>query len=308
MNRSSALPALMVGVCGVSLLRAQVDVDLAMERDAFLPAEPVEVSVRFANFTGAPLTLGADAEWIQFTVEGVDGRVVTKRSDPPETGEFTLEQATRGKLRWNLTPLFSLEDPGMYRVYATVSLPDGDLQTTTPKVFEIVPGVALHEPREVGVRLPDGTTDRRKYILQQVNFLKKLQLYLRITDPTESRTHAIIALGPTVNFDRPQWVVDRETRFHVLHRATGDLYAYHIFQGDGSLQTRQLWQGDPRPDLVFVNDAGEVGVRRGRRRPDPSDIPAVLPAKSPGPAAAAEIPPPEVPPTNSTSDAPPPPP
>lgn len=296
-------------LCGA--VCAQVDVDLAPSREGavFLPGEPVEMAVRFANFTGGPLTLGAEPGWLQFTVEGLGNRVVTKLSDPSESGEFTLEQATRGTLRWNLTPLFNLEDPGTYRVVATVHLPDGEVRSTPPATFEIVTGVPLHEPREVGVKMPDGSIERRKFILQQVNFFKQLQLYLRITDPSESRTLSIINLGPTYSFDRPQWTVDRETRFHVLHRSSSHLYAYQVFRGDGTLLVRQLWTGE-RPELKILNEAGEVGVRGGQRRPDRSDVPSppatnsvsALPAATPTGAPA-------VPSTGSTkNDAPVPPP
>jgi len=274
-RRRAAILQILVFCATVASLRAQVDVDLALERETFLPGEPIEVAVRFANFSGGPIELGKEPDWLQFTVERVGGQAVNKLSDPQESGSFQLEQATRGKLRWNLTPLFALEDPGAYRVFATVQLPDNEVQTTASLPFDIVMGAALHEPREVGVKLPDGSTERRKYLLQQVNFMKRLQLYLRITDPSESRTHAIVPLGSTVTFDRPQWVVDRETRFHVLHRTTQSVYAYHVFRGDGTLLVRQLYTGDQRPELQIVNEAGEIGVRKGQRRPDPSDIPSV---------------------------------
>ncbi len=289
-------------------VRAQVDVDLVFDRDSFLPGEPVIVTARFANFTGGPLKLGAESGWIQFTVEGIGGRVVTKLDDPRESGEFTLEQSTRGKLQWNLTPLFNLDEAGSYRAVASVRLPSGEVYTTPPANFEIVTGVALHEPREVGVKLPDGTIERRKFILQQVNFLKKIQLYLRITDPNESKTLSITSLGRTVSFDRPQWIVDRETRFHVLHRATGNLYAYHVFRGDGAILVREVWESDTRPELQILNETGEVGVKSGRRRPTSSDIPAASPTNS---VSEVQDPKEGAPATQSpevkTNDAPPPP-
>ncbi|MBL9172715.1 MAG: hypothetical protein JNL10_04200, partial [Verrucomicrobiales bacterium] len=115
--------------------------------------------------------------------------------------------------------------------------------------------------------------ERRKFVLQQVNFLKKLQLYLRITDPTESRTLSITPLGTTVSFDRPQWAVDADTHFHVLHRASGKTYLYHVFQGDGTLLTRQFWEGENRPQLEILNESGEIGVKGGQRRASSSDFP-----------------------------------
>src|SRR5262245_59114401 len=105
-----------------SKAHAQVDLDLVMDRNMFLPAEDIEVGVRMANFTGEPLTLGEDPSWIQFSLSELKGRIAGKLADPPESGIFTLEPATRGTLRFNLTPLFAINDPGVYRVLATIRL------------------------------------------------------------------------------------------------------------------------------------------------------------------------------------------
>jgi hypothetical protein len=285
------LKALLILPCLAFVVQAQIDVDLVLEREFFLPAEPVEVGLRIANFTGDPLKLGAQRDWLQFSVESAKGNVVSKLAEPPESGEFTLQQSTRGTLRWNLTPMFSIDQPGTYRVVATVRLPSGEAYTTLPASFEVIAGVKLNEPREVGVKLPDGTTERRKFILQQVNFLAKVQLYLRITDVAESHTFAVIPLGSTVSFDRAQWVVDRETQFHVLHRATGSQYLYHVFLGDGSIVARQLWarSNEGRPELK-VNDDGLVRVYNAVRISSPGDLPAAKGTNSVGataePAAA----------------------
>jgi hypothetical protein len=289
MNRLAcllALPLLGVAAC------AQVDVDLVLDRQFFLPAEPIEVGVRVANFTGSPLTLGAEKDWLSFTVEEVKGRVVSKLAEPSESGEFTLKQATRGTLRWNLAPLFAIDHPGPYRVVATVRLPSGEVYTTEAANFEIVSGVRLNEPREVGVKMPDGSFERRKYILQQVNFMKKVQLYLRVMDAHETQTFAVTPLGPTVSFDRPQWVVDAESRFHVLHRADSNNYLYHVFRGDGTLTIRQLWASEEgRPELR-VNGEGEVRVFGGVRRPSAADLPASVGTNSVSGTNRTNAPPP----------------
>lgn len=253
---------------------AQVDLDLVLEREVFLPAEDIEIGVRIANFTGAKATFGQESNWLQFMVEGDRGRVVSKLQDPPESGEFTLEQSTRGKLRYNLTPLFSMEIPGNYRVFATLRLPSGEVISSDSKNIEIVQGVKLSEPREVGYTLPDGTIERRKFMLQRATFLKKVQLYARLTDSSESHTYKVIPLGNTVSFDRPEWLADRGTRFHVLHRADSTRYFYHILSPDGTIASRQLWisNGTARPELR-VNEEGEIRVFRATRESYPGDIP-----------------------------------
>jgi len=253
---------------------AQVDLDLVMDRQIFLPSEDIEVGVRIANFSGDPLKLGEDPRWLQFQVEELRGRVASKLQEPPESGEFTLEQATRGKLRYNLTPLFSIGKPGVYRVFSSIRLPSGEEVSSAPNTFEIISGVRLSEPREVGYRHPDGTVERRKFVLQRATFLKKVQLYARLTDASEGHTFKVIPLGSTVSFDRPEWLVDRETRFHILHRADSNNYFYHILTADGSVAVRQLMlsSGDGRPE-IRVNEEGEVRVFGAVRRAYPGDLP-----------------------------------
>jgi hypothetical protein len=111
-------------------------------------------------------------------------------------------------------------------------------------------------------------------VLQRVSFLRKVQLYARVTDESETHTIRVIPLGSTVSFDRPEWIVDRETQFHVLHRADSSHYFYHVLTADGTIQIRQLMIGDgvARPE-IRVNKEGEVRVFGAIRRPYPGELP-----------------------------------
>lgn len=279
MNRLFVLAALFL-LAG--LARAQIEVRATLEREYFLPGETLEVAVRVANFTGGPLTLGTRRDWVRFTVESTDGGVVKRLKEAEETGAFTLEHATAGTLRFDLAPQFALDRPGSFRVVAEVISPAGnETFTSAPARFDIVSGVRLNQDREIGVPMPDGRTERRKYILQQVNFLEKLQLYLRVTDATESRTFKVTPLGGTVSFDPPRWVVDRENQFHVLHRINASQIVYHVFQPDGTLSIRRIYRFvNSKPELR-VNDDGEIAVMGGVRQITRADIPPPQPAEVP---------------------------
>jgi hypothetical protein len=269
------LVAVALAVLFSGWVSAQVDVDLTMARDAFLPAEDIEVGVRISNFTGSPLTLGKEPRWLHFTVERISGGVTERLSEPPESGEFTLEQATRGKLTFNIAPLFRLATPGAYRVSAAVLLPGGEQATSAPKNFEIISGARVSEGREVGWKSPDGTIERRKFIVQKGNFQKKPQLYVRITDASEAHTIKVLPLGNSVSFDRPEWVVDRQTRFHILHRTDASHYLYHIILPDGTIESRQMLINNGSGLTQFrVNDEGEIRVFGAIRRAYPGELPA----------------------------------
>lgn len=269
------VPLLVAALCLGSAARAQIELRLATEREFFLPGEELDVAVKVANFSGGPLTLGEQPDWIRFTVERSDSGVVNKLSEVSESGSFTLEHATVGTLHFDLMPHFVLDRPGNYRVVAQATTPkSAEIYSSEAKSFEIVSGVRLNPDRVLGVTLPDGTIVKRKYILQQVNFLRKLQLYLRVTDGEENRIFKVTKLGPVVTFDPPRWVVDRQNCFHVLHRIDANTSAYHMFEPDGQAVRRELHRYTTTTPELRVNEAGEVAVIGGVRRPSPGDIPA----------------------------------
>lgn len=264
--------------------QAQIELRLSADREFFLTGEDLEVAVKVANFTGGPLTLGEQPDWLRFTVERTDSGVVNKLSEVEESGSFTLPQATVGTVRFNLTPHFALDRPGKYRVVAQAVTPKGpEVFTSEPLAFEIVRGVQLNPDREVGVTLPDGTTARRKYLLQQVNFLRTVELYVRVTDAAESVNVKVARLGRIVTFDPPKWVVDRKSQFHVLHRVDANTSGYHVFQPDGTLVTREFYRFTRTTPELRVNDEGEVAVIGGIRRLTASDIPASRTNRPPEP-------------------------
>lgn len=252
----------------------QVELRLSMEREYFLAGEDLVVAVKVANFSGGPLTFGERPDWLKFSLERSEPGVVNKLSEVEESGSFTLEHATVGTLRFNLTPHFALDRPGNYRITAHATLPNsGEVFISDAKTFEIVRGVQLNPDRVLGVTLPDGSTVKRKFILQQVNFLRKVQLYLRITDGDETVNIKVANLGNLVSFDPPKWVVDRQNRFHVLHRVDAANSSYHLFLPDGTLERRELYRFTASTPELRVNEAGEVAVVGGIRRPSPGDIP-----------------------------------
>ena len=165
-------------------------------------------------------------------------------------------------------------------------------------------GVRLNPDRVLGVTLPDGTTVKRKYILQQVNFLRKLRLYLRVTDGDESTNFKVTNLGNVVTFDPPRWVVDRQNRFHVLHRIDANSSAYHLFETNGQITRRELYRYTTTTPELRVNEAGEVAVIGGVRRPSPGDIPAPGTNRPPAKVTTADLKPEEnaKPPTEPTPE------
>jgi hypothetical protein len=261
-----------------SIAMAQVEVSLKPNQGAYLKGEDITIAVQISNFSGRTLKLGEQADWIRFGVESLDGLVVNRLGEAPESGEFKLETALRGTLHYNIQPLFDLTEAGRYRITASVRIGNDEEVVSNQTHFDIINGARLWE-REVGVPSSDGKTteDRRRFIVQQANYLRSIRLYVRVTDSSESHTYKVLPLGGTISVGRPQFVIDRKSRLHLLHQLGIDDFAYHVITTDGAIVIRQVHTyTDRRPDLR-VNPEGEVAVIGGMRKITASDFPPVEP-------------------------------
>ena len=120
-----------LAVLGVLRVSAQVDVELSLDQEQFLPSESLPLAVKISNRSGQQIHLGAEPDWLTFNVEAVDGFVVIKNAEVPVTGAFDLETGQLGIKRVDLQPYFNLTKPGPlshYRHAADQGLGRGDRQ------------------------------------------------------------------------------------------------------------------------------------------------------------------------------------
>lgn len=250
--------------------RAQVDVKLEFDQNKFLSGEKAEIKVRIANFTGAPIRLGERADWLRFNIENVSGVGVARKADLEETGAFTLKTGARATLRFDLTPMFQIDQVGRYQVSATVFTGAGETHVvTTPVEFEIMHGVVLWE-REFGV--VHGGGERRRYAIVQANYLRRARIFAVITNPEASVTHHVIPLGTVVSFNPPSMALDPQNRLHILHQYGSDDFVHHRIQHDGTVSIRHTYVSRVGRPILGVDGTGDVAVVRATRRPGPSDV------------------------------------
>jgi hypothetical protein len=126
---------------------AQVTVTLTLDQDQFLPSESLPVAVHVTNQSGQPLHLGADPDWLTFSVEAADdpdNSIVVKNSNPPVQGEFELDSSQIATKQVDLQPYFDLRRSGRYRIIATVHIKDWNTEITSPpRGFDVVDGAKL---------------------------------------------------------------------------------------------------------------------------------------------------------------------
>lgn len=271
--------AILVFLMTLSLAPAQVTAEIVMNQDYFLLGETVPVAVRITNRSGQKLKLGEEPDWLTFVIEAHGGIVIPKLSDAPVQGEFTLESGQMATRRVDVTPHFTLDRNGRYRITATVQIKAWDSTITTkPKDFSVINGAKIWS-QEFGMPLPEGMTNTvpevRRYSLEQGNFQRtQLRLYLRVTDAATSRVIKVIQIGPMSSVSKPTYQIDRANNLHILYQHTAHTYLYVMVTPDGEIALRQTHEiMDGRPKLQG-DENGKFQVVGGLRLPSDDDLPA----------------------------------
>ena len=258
---------------------AQVDLELVTDQDQFLPSESLPMAVKITNRSGQRLHLGAEANWLTFNVESLEGGVVIKKAEVPVAGEFDLESSQMATKRVDLQPYFVLNRQGRYKVTATLRIKDWSAQmTSAPKNFDVISGAYLWS-QEFGV--PEATNaspEVRKYTLEQANYLRsQLRLYLQVSDAAESRIYKVTPLGPMVSFSQTEAQVDRASQLHVLWQAGAQMFIYCLVSPNGTVLKRDNYDCFTSRPRLTVSESGFVSVVGGTRRLQPVELPVVRP-------------------------------
>ena len=279
---------------------AQITVEVVLDQRQFLPCESLPVAVRITNRSGQPLHLGADANWLTFSVTAVDKFVATKLADVPVQGEFDLDTSQMATKRVDVAPYFNLSRQGSYRIVATLHIQGWSMEIpSAPETFDVIDGAKLWS-QSFGLPAPAGvanaTPEIRKYTLEQANYLRsQLRMYVQVSDEAERHIFKVRAIGPMVSFSQPEAQLDRLNNLHVIYQSGARVFTYTVVNPDGDIAQQENYDYlDMRPRLR-ADENGNITVIGGVRRVKPIDIPTVqapgqMPAPAPAPATPAPAP------------------
>ena len=257
---------------------AQMTVELSLDQEQFLPNEAVRLAVKITNLSGQPVHLGADPDWLTFSVESDSGFVVIKNGEVPVVEPFDLESSQMATKRVDLQPYFMMGKAGRYKVIATVRIKEWSVTLdSAPKRFDVIGGAELWA-QDFGVMVgTNSAPEPRRYALLKANYLREqLRLYMQVTSRDGARVFKVATLGPLVSFSLPEAKVDRVSRLHVLWQTGAQSFSYLSVSPEGLVGPRDTYDNfNSRPHLA-VNENGDVVVLGGVRRAKPGDLPAVL--------------------------------
>jgi len=283
--------ALLLGLLYPAAAQGTVEVKLPQEQ--FLPGEAVVAAVRITNRSGQKLRLGAEEDWLTFSVESRDGFVVAKLEDPAVIGEFELESSKVATKQVDIAPCFTLTKQGGYLVTANLKIKAWDRELASrPKTFDIINAAKLCE-FEFGLPAQGAATNSepevRKYNLETTS-KGQIRLYLRLTDASGARTFRVFQIGQMVSFSRPEAQLDRISNLHVLYQNGPHSFNYTSFNPEGDLVLRQTYDYAGSRPRLRLNEEGKIAVVGGARREADREVIASSPAIPPdalpkGPAA-----------------------
>ncbi|HEX7652712.1 MAG TPA: hypothetical protein VF607_04350, partial [Verrucomicrobiae bacterium] len=253
-----SLVAVLAGLLAWSVSAQPVTVELSVGQEQYLPGETLTVAAKITNRSGRQLHLGAEANWLTFNVESLDGFVVIKKSEVPVLGPFDLLSSQEATKRVDLAPCFEITKPGRYKITATMRVKDLSAEATSPSTtFDIIGGADLWN-QDFGVPAPSGVPEMRKYTLEKATYVNsQMRLYVQVTDPGEVHVIKTSLLGQMVSFSQPEAQVDRNSVLHVLWQSGAQGFSYCQVNPDGKIIKRDTYDDMGRRPRLGVQDDGE---------------------------------------------------
>lgn len=255
---------------------AQISVDLTFNQEQFLPGEAIPVYVHVTNRSGQSLHLGEDQSWLSFFVQGDDGSVVIRKSEPPVVEPFDLGSSEVAKKRVDLAPYFMLSHTGRYKVSCTVHIKAWNQDITSPpQNFDLIQGAELWSqvfgvPNTAG---PNSPPIARKYTLVEANYLQsQLRLYVQVTSQADGNVIKVLPVGPMISFGQPDAQLDPTSNLHILYQNGASTFSYTVVSPEGEIVTQQMYDYvSIRPRLQQDNN-GNISVYGGVPRVETPDL------------------------------------
>ncbi|HUA64211.1 MAG TPA: hypothetical protein VME24_00085 [Alphaproteobacteria bacterium] len=257
---------------------AQVTVDLTLDQQQFLPGEDLVAIVHVTNRSGQLLHLG-DPDWLSFFIQSSDGSVVAKKSDPPVTGLFDLDNGEVAIKRVNLGPYFNLQRTATYHLVATVHIAAWKTDINSlPVSFDVIQGAQMWS-QTFGVsdpEMPGQPPQVRKYTLMEANYLQdQLRLYVQVSDESNGNILRVRAIAPMISFSQPEAQLDQSSRLHVLCQSGATAFSYNVIGTDGKIVEHDIYDYVSKRPRLGQDTNGNIIVLGGVLRADPGEIPQV---------------------------------
>ena len=250
------LAALLAVPSGV---RAQVSVQVKMERDTLILFESIPAVVTIRNFSGRTIELANQGEthWLSFLITDEAGASLSPVGDALTTEPIQIEPGRAQSISVNLLTHFDLRQRGVFTARAVVEA-DGVHAVSPPVNFTIINGREIWR-QTVGLPMAEGETNQqyRTYsLLLRRNSYDEV-LYAGVQDEPHHLVYGMIPLGDFIALGNPTVKADGIGHLHVLYRSGPRSISYDEIDPDAKLVKRLIYS-----DIMSVAATRSPGWRR----------------------------------------------
>lgn len=280
--------ALLLGFC--SALKAQVSVDLKMQRRSFMAYEPLVATVSIMNLSGRDLILEdtPTERWFSFQIYMNGDQIVPPRNRDYHLSPLRIGAGETVQRQVNLVDLYPVTDYGTYRLQASIYLSETQKYYSSPELNvsvgegKLIWHQAVGAPQEQG-----GTADVRQVSLLVYRPFQSNRLYVRIEDQEKNIVYCAFSLGKLMDGSAPQVLLDNLNRLNVMHSAAPKTFVHSVIGLGGELVQQHVYTSTKTRPEMRKGSSGEIAIFGGRREepqvsgtsnvPKISDRPADLP-------------------------------
>ena len=284
--------------------QAQLSVSLTFERSSFLVDERAIATLKLTNLSGRELVLEETQDggaWCQIDVSAVQGSSPSKLTNAPAIVPVFINSGETIARSIDVNALYSLSNPGQYRVKARINFGQNTQFVTSPVYFTMEPGKAIWT-MTVGVpQGREGGGNLRSFSVVSHQRKEGVFLFARLEDKDAGWRYPPYALGRVLTAMEPQSQLDRDNNLYVFHATSDESYVLSQVDvangrfGQALYRSKTPKAGRPRlerqPDGRLVIAGGlrvseeEINAQKSPNRARISERPDELPFQNPQPTS-----------------------
>ncbi len=289
---------------------AQLSVSLTFERSSFLVDERAIATLKVTNLSGQELVLEETRDggaWCQIEVSAVQGASPSKLTNTPTIVPVYINSGETIARSIDVNALYSLSNPGQYRVKARINYGENTQFITPPVYFTMEPGKTIWT-MTVGVpQGREGSGNLRAFSVVSHQRKEGVFLFARLEDKDAGWRYPPYPLGRVLTAMEPQSQLDRDNNLYVFHATSDDSYVLSQLDvasgrfGQALYRSKTPRAGRPRlerqPDGRLVIAGGlrvseeEIAAQKSPNRARISERPDELPTQNPQMPSAPLAPP-----------------
>jgi hypothetical protein len=258
------LAALLAVPSGV---RAQISVQVTMERDTFILFESIPAVVTIHNFSARTIDLANQGEthWLNFLITDEAGASLSPVGDTLTTEPVKVEPGRTQSVSVNLLTHFDLRQHGVFTARAMVEA-DGAHAISPPVRFTILNGREIWR-QTVGLPLAEGDTNQqyRTYTLLLRRSSYNEVLYAGVQDEPHGLVYGMVPLGGFIALGNPTAKVDGVGHLHVLYRSGPRAISYDEINPDARIVKSLIYSDVMSTPQLMAEDDGVVTVEGGEQ-------------------------------------------